>query len=107
MKLNVLTSVAAALALVNANGANAAVMPMAMPQAGLDLSNFLDQVEVMEDDIESLTSLVNSSELQSLITKDALYARAEKLYELAGHSNKSFGHPTRVIGSSGHWSTIG
>lgn len=107
MKLNVLTSVAAALALINANGANAAVMPMAMPQAGLDLSNFLDQVEVIEDDIESLTSLVNSSELQSLITKDALYARAEKLYELAGHSNKSFGHPTRVIGSSGHWSTIG
>lgn len=51
--------------------------------------------------------MVDTLELQSLITEEALRVHAEKLYEIAGHSNKSYGHPTRVIGSKGHWSTLG
>ncbi|KAG0676229.1 hypothetical protein C6P40_001285 [Pichia californica] len=91
MKLNIITS-----SLILSNIANAAVLP----QAVFEIEDYL---------ISSIDSLplVNSTELQSLITTEALYSRAEKLYEIASYSNKSFGHPTRVIGSKGHWGTIG
>lgn len=106
MKLTFLTS-----ALILSNLSNAIVLP----QNILNLNNEID--ELSSSLLSSLSStdlqyidelpLVNSTELQSLITTDALYARAEKLYEIAGYSNKSYGHPTRVIGSKGHWGTIG
>lgn len=50
---------------------------------------------------------IDSEALQSLITEEALRARAEKLYSLAQKSEKKYGHPTRVIDSKGHWGTIG
>lgn len=109
MKLNLLAN-----ALILANLTNAIVLP----QVALDLEHGVEkQIKNILDDsaasspssssgFESLP-LVNSTELQDLITEEALYARAEKLYEIAGYSNKSMGHPTRVIGSKGHWGTIG
>ncbi|VEU21139.1 DEKNAAC102089 [Brettanomyces naardenensis] len=51
--------------------------------------------------------VVDSESLQDLIVEDSLRSRAESLYAIAGTSNKTFGHPTRVIGSKGHWKTIG
>lgn len=62
--------------------------------------------QTVQSDV-SPASIVDSNQLQSLITEDALRERAEALFEIAGHSNKTFGHPTRVIGSPGHWKTIG
>lgn len=102
MKFDFLTST-----LVLANIANAAILP----QAALSLENEIETMETYlgllgPSEISELP-LVNSTELQALITHEALFARAEKLYEIAGHSNKSYGHPTRVIGSKGHWATIG
>ncbi|CAN3371956.1 hypothetical protein DIURU_002532 [Diutina rugosa] len=49
---------------------------------------------------------VNTHELQSLITEDALRYRAEQLFNISKTSIGKYGHPTRVIGSPGHWNTI-
>jgi len=49
--------------------------------------------------------LVNSSELQDLISGDKLFARAKKLYEIAKLGEEEYNHPTRVIGSAGRCST--
>jgi aminopeptidase Y len=46
-------------------------------------------------------SLINSTELQDLITGDRLLARAKKLYEIAKLGEEEYNHPTRVIGSAG------
>jgi aminopeptidase Y len=45
--------------------------------------------------------MVNSTELQDLITEDRLMIRANKLYEIAKLGEDEFNHPTRVIGSAG------
>ncbi|KAF1998774.1 aminopeptidase-like protein Y [Amniculicola lignicola CBS 123094] len=50
--------------------------------------------------------LVDSSELQDLISGDRLMARAKKLYEIAKLGEPEFNHPTRVIGSDGHLATL-
>lgn len=71
---------------------------LVLPQEALNLDSL--------QTYESLPSL-NSTQLQSLITEDALRAGAERLYEIAGYSNSSLGHPSRVIGSRGHWATVG
>ncbi|KAF3986356.1 hypothetical protein FT663_04001 [Candidozyma haemuli var. vulneris] len=49
---------------------------------------------------------VDTEKLQASISADALRERAEKLYSIAQKSEKKYGHPTRVIGSPGHWATI-
>lgn len=49
---------------------------------------------------------VDSEKLQATISTEALKERAEKLYAIAQKSEKKYGHPTRVIGSPGHWATI-
>lgn len=49
---------------------------------------------------------VNTQELQLLITEDALRFRAEQLYNISKTSMGKYGHPTRVIGSPGHWNTV-
>lgn len=48
--------------------------------------------------------LIDSEALQSAISIDALVKRAEKFYEFAQTSEEEYGHPTRVIGSSGSFS---
>jgi aminopeptidase Y len=45
--------------------------------------------------------LVNSTELQDLISGDRLMVRANKLYEIAKLGEEEYNHPTRVIGSAG------
>lgn len=50
---------------------------------------------------------IDSSQLQDLIESSALKARAEELYDIALTSVEEYGNPTRVIGSAGHWNTIG
>ncbi|EDO15438.1 hypothetical protein Kpol_1027p12 [Vanderwaltozyma polyspora DSM 70294] len=49
---------------------------------------------------------VDSQKLQDAITVEELNATAWDLYRIAESSNKTFGHPTRVIGSKGHRKTI-
>ncbi|EIN04935.1 aminopeptidase [Punctularia strigosozonata HHB-11173 SS5] len=50
--------------------------------------------------------LVDSTVLQSTITKDNLLKRAQDLYEIAKVSVDEWQHPTRVIGSEGHAHTL-
>ncbi|CAH00443.1 aminopeptidase Y [Kluyveromyces lactis] len=50
---------------------------------------------------------VDSEKLQDSITIDQLNDTAWDLYHAANASTKQYGHPTRVIGSKGHWKTIG
>ncbi|KAF2262228.1 aminopeptidase-like protein Y [Lojkania enalia] len=50
--------------------------------------------------------LVNSSEIQDLISGDRLLARAKKLFEIAKLGEEEYNHPTRVIGSAGHLGTL-
>lgn len=50
--------------------------------------------------------IVDTEKLQDSITPEALKLRAESLYNISQTSVKEYGHPTRVIGSKGHWGTI-
>jgi hypothetical protein len=45
--------------------------------------------------------LINSTELQDLISGDRLMTRANKLFEIAKLGEEEYNHPTRVIGSAG------
>jgi aminopeptidase Y len=45
--------------------------------------------------------MVNSTELQDLISGERLMVRANKLYEIAKLGEEEYNHPTRVIGSAG------
>ncbi|KAH3680709.1 hypothetical protein WICPIJ_008145 [Wickerhamomyces pijperi] len=51
--------------------------------------------------------LVDTDDLQNLITLEDLNSTAIDLYHIAELSLGEYGHPTRVIGSKGHWGTIG
>lgn len=104
MKLNLLSSL-----LILSNLTTGLVLPQNALHLNTDneLNQLSEQIAKIADSRFSELPLVNSTELQSLITEDALRARAEILYDIAGYSNKSSGHPTRVIGSRGHWGTIG
>jgi len=55
---------------------------------------------------EGSKPLVNSTELQDLISGDRLLNRAKKLYEIAKLGEEEYNHPTRVIGSAGHVGTL-
>lgn len=50
--------------------------------------------------------VIESEALQELVTKEALKSRAEDLFSIAERSIPEFGHPTRVIGSKGHWGSL-
>ncbi|KAF1913383.1 aminopeptidase-like protein Y [Ampelomyces quisqualis] len=50
--------------------------------------------------------VVNSTELQDLISGDRLMIRAKKMYEIAKLGEEEYNHPTRVIGSAGHIGTL-
>ncbi|KAL7791524.1 aminopeptidase [Trichoderma ceciliae] len=50
--------------------------------------------------------LVNTEALQDAISINALTKRAKKFYKFAETSEDEYGHPTRVIGSSGHEATL-
>lgn len=53
-----------------------------------------------------LKHLVDPEKFPEDITIEELNATAWDLLDVAETSNNTFGHPTRVIGSPGHWNTI-
>ncbi|ODV85238.1 hypothetical protein CANARDRAFT_23302 [[Candida] arabinofermentans NRRL YB-2248] len=68
--------------------------------------DIVQQAMQLNEELPIELPLVDSEALQALITTSALEYRAETLMAIANHSIAKFGHPTRVIGSKGHWSTI-
>lgn len=70
-----------------------------------NLKSFFESAQHILEPYQS-KPIVDSGDLQSYITKDGLKQRASKLYELAKLSIAEAGHPTRVIGSTGHNATI-
>lgn len=86
--------------------ANAFVVPDLLEQEVLALGKPKGPKLPPPPPYESLP-LVDSQQLQDLITADALNASAIDLYEIAQASTYKYGHPTRVIGSVGHWKTVG
>jgi aminopeptidase Y len=50
--------------------------------------------------------IINSTELQDLISGDRLLTRAKKLYEIAKLGEIEYNHPTRVIGSAGMYAHV-
>lgn len=95
-------------------GAQAA--SVATPEFGFghQLQHVLDRLKGLVSDHDSIEghhkdhedTLVDSEKLQELLSKENLKTRAEKLLEIAKLSEDAHGHPTRVIGSPGHKSTI-
>lgn len=53
-----------------------------------------------------LKPMVDTEKLQERIKLEDLNATAQELYHIATSSGDEYGHPTRVIGSPGHWNTI-
>ncbi|XBW37610.1 hypothetical protein QEN19_003191 [Hanseniaspora menglaensis] len=53
-----------------------------------------------------LKPTVETESLQSKITLESLNKSANALYHIAEKSVDEYGHPTRVIGSKGHWATL-
>ncbi|CAI5758059.1 unnamed protein product [Candida verbasci] len=49
---------------------------------------------------------IETEKLQELVNEKGLRSRAEDLFQIAQRSIKEYDHPTRVIGSPGHWGTI-
>ncbi|RCK67076.1 Aminopeptidase Y [Candida viswanathii] len=65
-------------------------------------------IDSVMDETEYLNlPLIETENLQALINEKGLRARAEALFGIAQKSVGKHGHPTRVIGSPGHWGTIG
>lgn len=50
--------------------------------------------------------VINSQQLQDLITVEQLQEEAENLYNISHLSTSEYGFPTRIIGSPGHWGTV-
>ncbi|CAL9731721.1 hypothetical protein MOUN0_M03906 [Monosporozyma unispora] len=53
-----------------------------------------------------LKPMIDSEKIQDSIKIEDLNATVYDLYGIAEKSEKKYGHPTRVIGSKGHWKTI-
>ncbi|ODV61700.1 aminopeptidase Y [Ascoidea rubescens DSM 1968] len=51
--------------------------------------------------------LIDTQAYQNLVNVTDLESGANDLYSFAEYSIKQYDHPTRVIGSKGHWKTIG
>jgi aminopeptidase Y len=83
---------------LGASGSNQQVVFGAVEDVETDFLIDRSKYEVLpEIDTESLQALVNEAGLRE---------RANALFEIATKSEKTYGHPTRVIGSKGHWGTI-
>lgn len=62
---------------------------------------------VIDETVYNSLPEIDTESLQSLINEKGLRSRAEDLFEIAQRSIGKYDHPTRVIGSPGHWGTIG
>lgn len=67
--------------------------------------NWEDSQDFSEKAFKELPE-IDTDVLQALINEEGLRDGAESLYNASQHSLKKYGHPTRVIGSPGHWKTI-
>ncbi|EMG50534.1 APE3 Aminopeptidase Y [Candida maltosa Xu316] len=67
----------------------------------LYIDNVIDETEYLK------LPEIDTEELQALINEEGLRSRAEDLFAIAQRSIDKYDHPTRVIGSPGHWGTIG
>lgn len=128
MKLALL-NIASCLVAVNAiplslDGFQQSILNLNIPKFGdikdsipLNLPEFLnfDKPEYPNEfndklmSIESFDKLpeIDTEQLQSLIKAEDLKQGAESLYNISLNSVLEYGNPTRVIGSPGHWGTIG
>ncbi|CAK9439310.1 uncharacterized protein LODBEIA_P34940 [Lodderomyces beijingensis] len=70
-----------------------------------DFESF-DNLDIIDETAYKKLPEIDTEQLQSLVTKDALRSRAETLFSLAEKSTGKYGHPTRVIGSPGHFATV-
>lgn len=66
----------------------------------------LENVQPMSYGYYDSLPLVDTEKLQALISAEALNKRAKDLFAIAQTSVGKYGHPTRVIGSPGHWGTV-
>ncbi|CDK25087.1 unnamed protein product [Kuraishia capsulata CBS 1993] len=106
MKLDCRKVATTAAAAVLAFGSIANAAP-ALPRWAFQLLDSTADSESIST-VQDLSSLkfIDSEALQDTISVDALNTSAIALYEIAEESISRFGHPTRVIGSKGHWGTI-
>lgn len=78
------------------------------PGTVMVLPDFMSEDPVEDEAAAAFLKLpeIDTEELQKLVSESALRERAEVLYNIATNSIPEYGHPTRVIGSPGHWGTI-
>lgn len=97
--------------LLSASAASAFVIPFNLPDAAQEFLSLTTEKLAGSLELGVKTPyqdlpLVDTNVLQDLITLDALNTSAIELYKIANASFPKYGHPTRVIGSAGHWKTI-
>lgn len=117
-------TLAATLALVSA--VNALPVSNILPQSILNLpifngnddepfSHYLSDIRnalfennknLFDEESYDKLPLIDTEKLQELINEKGLKDRAETLYNISTDSISEYDHPTRVIGSPGHWGTI-
>ncbi|KAI3406104.2 APE3 [Candida oxycetoniae] len=71
-----------------------------------DFEPFALDEDLIDETIYSQLPEIDSEKLQSLVDRANLRKRAETLYAIAQKSQHKYGHPTRVIGSPGHFATV-
>ncbi|KAK6457304.1 aminopeptidase yscIII transferrin receptor [Scheffersomyces xylosifermentans] len=71
---------------------------------GLSIGDLAENV-LSEEAFHELPE-IDTEALQAYVNQKGLKARAETLFQLAKSSIGPYGHPTRVIGSPGHWGTV-
>ncbi|SCU98354.1 LADA_0H12442g1_1 [Lachancea dasiensis] len=80
-----------------------------IPQTFLDafqLPSAIDEQSFWPHKPYFLKHQVNPESFPEDITLAELNSTAWDLYQIASTSNRTYGHPTRVIGSEGHWNTL-
>ncbi|KAJ4860655.1 peptidase family m28 domain-containing protein [Trichoderma breve] len=99
-------ALAASLALcgVSAAGIPQQQHPLTAPSSSSSSSSHSSSHKTPSD--YSSLPLIDTEALQDSISVDALFKRAEKFYKFAQTSEEDYGHPTRVIGSTGHERTL-
>ncbi|KAG5419400.1 APE3 [Candida metapsilosis] len=85
---------------IQANDKEDSMLPQYEESDSITINDAIDESEYLK------LPEIDSESLQASIKEENLRSRAESLFKIANYSVKKFGHPTRVIGSPGHWATI-
>ncbi|KAL6938010.1 hypothetical protein ACO0RG_004538 [Hanseniaspora osmophila] len=84
-------------------------------QVAINTNDIVEKIEKIENQVDFnswlhrpnwMKKTVDSEKLQEMITVEELNNTAAELYQVANASTHEYGHPTRIIGSPGHWATI-